>query len=136
MPVVPAHFVPQIFALSDSPNSAIIPPGIAGLHREKRMESYLYNMNQSAEATGGHTPPAHKPTEAATVSHDELRRGIAATRQFFFNHQHPDGYWVSGRNRCLTCHLPSCLSCFLCSFLSCISRNQRSLSCLICSTLS
>ncbi len=25
----------------------------------------------------------------------ELRRGIAATRQFFFDHQHPDGYWVA-----------------------------------------
>ena len=71
------------------------PSGIAGSQMAERMESYLYNMNQSAEATGGPMPPAHKPTEVATVSHDELRRGIAATRQFFFNHQHPDGYWVA-----------------------------------------
>ncbi|MGL4595843.1 MAG: terpene cyclase/mutase family protein [Thermoguttaceae bacterium] len=25
----------------------------------------------------------------------ELRASISATRQFFFNHQHPDGYWVA-----------------------------------------
>ncbi|MDR1290478.1 MAG: hypothetical protein LBK06_04680, partial [Planctomycetaceae bacterium] len=29
------------------------------------------------------------------VAPAELRRAISVTQQFFFNHQHPDGYWVA-----------------------------------------
>jgi squalene-hopene/tetraprenyl-beta-curcumene cyclase len=29
------------------------------------------------------------------ISPSELRRAISSTQQFFFNHQHPDGYWVA-----------------------------------------
>ena len=62
------------------------------------MEAYLYNMNQSA---GRFAPPAQSaPSAPNDVSIDvplipKLRCAIAATRQFFFNHQHPEGYWVA-----------------------------------------
>ena len=54
------------------------------------MESPLNNANQSKPSLAG----------AAGSGNDEqllqqLRRGIASTRQFFINHQHPDGYWVA-----------------------------------------
>jgi squalene-hopene/tetraprenyl-beta-curcumene cyclase len=54
------------------------------------MESVLYNMNQAAQG-------ANLPANAGGHSFDtqQLRQAIAATRQFFFNHQHPDGYWVA-----------------------------------------
>ncbi|MDR0520778.1 MAG: squalene--hopene cyclase [Planctomycetaceae bacterium] len=35
------------------------------------------------------------PEEDSAAEAQALRTGIAATRQFFFNHQHPEGYWVA-----------------------------------------
>jgi squalene-hopene/tetraprenyl-beta-curcumene cyclase len=62
------------------------------------MDSYLYNMNR-CNASTDLAPPTRevlRPTpETDEVFSQELRRGISATRQFFFNHQHPDGYWVA-----------------------------------------
>ncbi len=67
--------------------------------RKEVMSNYLYNMNDLGNEISDRLKAA-KPTQSADPSCDEkfaqeLRRGIAATRQFFFNHQHPDGYWVA-----------------------------------------
>ncbi|MCL2004654.1 MAG: squalene--hopene cyclase [Planctomycetaceae bacterium] len=68
------------------------------------METHLYNMNRNnANRINDESESlAHavNTTGPANAVHDEqliqkLRHGIAATRQFFFNHQHPDGYWVA-----------------------------------------
>ncbi|HBT76614.1 MAG TPA: squalene--hopene cyclase [Planctomycetaceae bacterium] len=43
------------------------------------------------------SPVVHPPVSRPVVDERfaaELKRSIASTRQFFFNHQHPDGYWV------------------------------------------
>ena len=62
------------------------------------MDPYLYNMNRCDSPTD-FAPSAReilRPTpEIDEVFSQELRRSISATRQFFFNHQHPDGYWVA-----------------------------------------
>ena len=60
------------------------------------MEAYLYNMNRTAKSGSqnrGGTPPGTMLGDDQLIQ--KLRHGIAATRQFFFNHQHPDGYWVA-----------------------------------------
>ncbi|MDR2757501.1 MAG: squalene--hopene cyclase [Planctomycetaceae bacterium] len=62
------------------------------------MDPYLYNMNRCEASTDFARPPRdilHHPPEIDEVFSQELRRGISATRQFFFNHQHPNGYWVA-----------------------------------------
>jgi squalene-hopene/tetraprenyl-beta-curcumene cyclase len=38
---------------------------------------------------------AHQINPQVNISPSELRRAISSTQQFFFNHQHPDGYWVA-----------------------------------------
>ncbi|GHT18302.1 Squalene--hopene cyclase [Planctomycetales bacterium] len=61
------------------------------------MDAYLYNMdreqqektNRQETTSRGLLPPVDDLFE------QQLRRGISATRQFFFTHQHPDGYWVA-----------------------------------------
>lgn len=61
------------------------------------MDPYLYNMNsnsESPETSSRSLPPVSDPTVDEVIS-QELRRAISSTRQFFFNHQHPDGYWVA-----------------------------------------
>ncbi|MDR3196385.1 MAG: squalene--hopene cyclase [Planctomycetaceae bacterium] len=68
------------------------------------MDPYLYNMNHNknhceCEALTDFARPTHdvlpQTPEIDEVFSQELRRRISATRQFFFNHQHPDGYWVA-----------------------------------------
>ncbi|MDR1962566.1 MAG: hypothetical protein LBQ50_02170, partial [Planctomycetaceae bacterium] len=62
------------------------------------MDHYLYNMNRCETPTGIARPTQNilPPTpETDELFSQELRRSISATRQFFFNHQHPDGYWVA-----------------------------------------
>ncbi|MCL2743774.1 MAG: terpene cyclase/mutase family protein [Planctomycetaceae bacterium] len=64
--------------------------------RNLLMVDYLYNMGDLEDATSTFQPK-HIETqnpEIDEVLSVELRRAISATRQFFFNHQHPDGYWV------------------------------------------
>ncbi|MDR0336686.1 MAG: squalene--hopene cyclase [Planctomycetaceae bacterium] len=62
------------------------------------MDPYLYNMNRSNTFADCVCPSREmlQPTpETNEIFSQELRRSIAATRQFFFNHQHPNGYWVA-----------------------------------------
>ncbi|MDR2440579.1 MAG: squalene--hopene cyclase [Planctomycetaceae bacterium] len=62
------------------------------------MDPYLYNMNHCEASTDFARSTRgilHQTPEIDEVFSQELRRGISATRQFFFNHQHPDGYWVA-----------------------------------------
>lgn len=61
---------------------------------------YLYNMNRADEETSPPRDP-HRPDDRPVQGPEtderlsrELRRAISSTRQFFFNRQHPDGYWV------------------------------------------
>ncbi|MDR3233110.1 MAG: terpene cyclase/mutase family protein [Planctomycetaceae bacterium] len=52
---------------------------------------YSYSMDDKSAVSG-----ENHGAETRTESIDSgLRRSISATRQFFFNHQHPDGYWVA-----------------------------------------
>ncbi|MDR0609367.1 MAG: squalene--hopene cyclase [Planctomycetaceae bacterium] len=62
------------------------------------MDSYLYNMNRCDTSTDLAKPTREivgQNPETDEIFSQELRRSISATRQFFFNHQHPDGYWVA-----------------------------------------
>ncbi len=60
------------------------------------MDSYLYRMDNAGYPTRSRSemmPPSADPSVNELLG-QELRRAISTTRQFFFNHQHPDGYWV------------------------------------------
>ncbi|MDR3183590.1 MAG: terpene cyclase/mutase family protein [Planctomycetaceae bacterium] len=55
------------------------------------MEKVFYSMDDKHAAKSG-----NDCSETRTEPIDSgLRRAISATRHFFFNHQHPDGYWVA-----------------------------------------
>jgi squalene-hopene/tetraprenyl-beta-curcumene cyclase len=66
------------------------------------MVDYLYNMgesdmNEPENGIPAYSQEIHSEVQNPAVNEvlsGELRRAISATRQFFFNHQHPDGYWV------------------------------------------
>ncbi|MDR1478815.1 MAG: terpene cyclase/mutase family protein [Planctomycetaceae bacterium] len=51
--------------------------------QNQNLENNKINNNSDTTENCPNIPPS------------ELRRAIASTQQFFFNHQHPDGYWVA-----------------------------------------
>ncbi|GHT11260.1 squalene--hopene cyclase [Planctomycetales bacterium] len=50
---------------------------------------YSMNDNLSENSNDSAVHSAERPDMS------EIRRAVTATRQFFFNHQHPEGYWVA-----------------------------------------
>ncbi|MDR0870786.1 MAG: terpene cyclase/mutase family protein [Planctomycetaceae bacterium] len=53
---------------------------------------YVYNMEKEQTLAAEVTPL--RTAQQVPPLTTELRKAVALTRQFFFNHQHPDGYWV------------------------------------------
>lgn len=64
------------------------------------MDQFFYSMDRDrGQKDGVQRSPSSLPSPPDPVLDDvfsrELRHAISRTRQFFFNHQHPDGYWVA-----------------------------------------
>lgn len=56
------------------------------------MAEFSYGLVNDETPEAAHSG-GESPVDARFIN--ELRRAIATTRQFFFSHQHPDGYWVA-----------------------------------------
>ncbi|MDR0391757.1 MAG: squalene--hopene cyclase [Planctomycetaceae bacterium] len=66
-----------------------------GNNNNNNIASGLTFCNNSTGHNFGVNDSASQTNPQPAISPSELRRAISSTQQFFFNHQHPDGYWVA-----------------------------------------